>query len=283
MASVGIGYTDGRLTMEQLYAVCLPTPEKPAESVYLYNPDGGGKLSTVVKRADGTVLNTYVWYGEKISNLWELSRYKVLGGYEAIKPLSAGDYVLEFAIEDKPFYRFPFSISEINSDDPYAPAGKRYFMDGPWNDYGNIFYQRNDPQSLLSFTTWVRDKSGHENKRSVPYELKLARGKDGKVLAEDVATMRLVPRWNKIEFLLRPIEGDKNSYFKAGDVLREDGPYNLRFALDGKPYGTYSFTVNDGRIQLQGRQVREKADPMTWIVDYVYGGKYTSWWIKRTK
>ena len=40
LASVGIGYTDGRLNMDRLYAICLPTPEKPGESVYTYNPDG---------------------------------------------------------------------------------------------------------------------------------------------------------------------------------------------------------------------------------------------------
>ena len=33
---------------------------------------------------------------------------------------------------------------------------------------------------------------------------------------------------------------------------------------------------------MQGRQVREQTDPLDYIVDYLYGGRYTSWWIKRT-
>ncbi len=281
LGAVGIGYTDGRLRIDKLYAVCLPTPERASSSNYAYDPDGGGKLTTVVKRADAQTLNTYVWYGENISSLWELSRYKVVGGYEAVKPLSAGSYVLEFQLEDKPFYRFPFSIVTMPSDDPYQPAGTRYFIEGPWNEYGNVFYQRNDPESSLRFTTWVQDKIGHAGKRSVPYAAQIVRVKDGKVLATDTATLRLEPHWLQLDLLFHPAGGDANTYFKAGEVLREDGAYKAQLTIDGKPFGTYPFTVQGGKIQLQGRQVRERTEPMTYIVDYLYGGRYTSWWIKR--
>ena len=30
-----------------------------------------------------------------------------------------------------------------------------------------------------------------------------------------------------------------------------------------------------------GKQVRENTDPMVYIVDYLSGGRYTSWWIRR--
>src|SRR5437016_5865113 len=116
LESVGVGYGDGRVNISRLYAVCLPKPAKPSASNYLYDPDGGGKLTTLVKTADGKLLNTYVWYAESIGGLWELSRYKVVGGYESIKPLTPGNYLLEFAIEDKPFYKFPFSVTELKND-----------------------------------------------------------------------------------------------------------------------------------------------------------------------
>ena len=278
---VRIGYTDGRLGIGRLYAVCLPAPARQSTSAYAYDPDSGGKLSTVVKTADGKVLNSYVWYGESISGLWELSRYKVVGGHEAVKPLAPGSYLLEFAVEDKPFYRFPFSVVTIKSDDPYQPAGNRYFLEGPWNDYGNIFYQRNDPQSSLRFTTWVQDKVGNQNKASVPYDVKLVSARDGRVLASHTGTLRLEPRWSKADLYFRPAGGDQNAYFKAGDLLREDGRYSIRLALDNKQYGEYPFVVKGGRIELQGKQIRENTDPMVYIVDYLYGGRYTSWWIAR--
>lgn len=51
--------------------------------------------------------------------------------------------------------------------------------------------------------------------------------------------------------------------------------------MDDKLYGEYPFVVKSGRIQFQGKQVRETTDPMVYIVDYLSGGRYSSWWIKR--
>jgi hypothetical protein len=235
----------------------------------------------VVKSADGKVINTYVWYAQNVSGLWEMSTYEVVGGRQAEKPLAAGNYLLEFAIDGKPFTRFPFTVSETKNDDPYQPAGSRYFIEGAWNDYGNIFYQRNDPQSSLTFTTWVQDKRGNQNESSTPYDIKLINLKDGKALGEDAGTLRLEPWWLQLKLNFHPAGGNKNSYLKAADLLREDGRYAVRLNMGGKPYGEYPFTVKGGRIEFQGKQVREKTNPMDFIVDYLAGGRYSSWWLKR--
>ena len=278
--SVSVGYVSGRLSIDRVYAPCLPAPGKQSTSNYDYDPDVGAKLTTVVKTADGKALNTYVWYASRIGSLWELSRYKIIGGHQSVQPLTAGSYVLEFAANDKPFYRFPFTVTEGKNEDPYQPAGTRYFIEGAWNEYGNIFYQRNDPESVLKFTTWVQDKAGKQATTLTPYDLKLVSLKDGKVIAEDSGNFRLEPRWQKADLLIHH-PGNKAVYFKAGELLRADGRYAFRFSVDGKPYGTYPFEVKGGRIQLQGKQIREKTDPIIAIVDYLSGGRYTSWWIKR--
>jgi len=279
--SVSVGYQDGRLNLDKLYAVCLPTPAKQSGSNYPYDPDSGGKLTTLVKTGDGKLLNTYVWYAESIGGLWELSRYKVVGGYESVKPLTPGNYLLEFAAEDKPFTRFPFSVIEIKNDNPYQPAGNRYFIKGAWDEYGNIFYQRNDPQSALTFTTWVQDIRGNQNKTATAYDVKLINLKDGKAFGEEVGTLQLQPRWQELKLFFHPVGGDKNAFMKAGDLLREDGKYTVRLTIDNKLYGDYPFTVKAGRIEFQGRQVREKTEPLSYIVDYLSGGRYSSWWVTR--
>ncbi|NOT58098.1 MAG: hypothetical protein HOP18_26130 [Deltaproteobacteria bacterium] len=280
--NVTIGYVDAKVRLGTLYAVCLPVPTTPSDSPYPYNPDDGEKLTTLIKRADGTVLTTYVWYAEHISGLWELSRYKVLGGDTAVKSLTAGDYLLEFTIAGKPFSRLPFTVTELPSDDPYQPPGTRYFLEGAWNSYANLFYQRNDPQSSFRFTVWLQDKQGKESKRSVPYTATIVRTGDGTVVAQDEGTLRLEPRWLKADLLFHPANGDKNAYTKAEEVLREDGGYSVRLSLDGKPYGTYPFTVKDHTIQMQGHQRREGTDPVDAITDYISGGRYRSWWITKT-
>jgi hypothetical protein len=60
-----------------------------------------------------------------------------------------------------------------------------------------------------------------------------------------------------------------------------DGRYSVRLTLDNKQYGEYPFVVKGGRIELQGNQIRANTDPMVYITDYLSGGRYTSWWIKR--
>jgi hypothetical protein len=281
LGSLRVGYGDGRLQVEKLYAVCLPPPARQSKTNYPYEPDDGGLLSMRVKHADGQLLSTYVWYAERIGTLWELSRYKVVGGHESVKPLGAGDYLLEFAADDKLFGRFAFSVVTVKSDDPYQAAGNRYFIEGPWNEYGNLYYQRNDPQSSLVFTTWVQERSGHQGKRSVPYEIKLIRSRNGQVLADEAATLRLEPRWLTVTLYFHPANGDRNSFYKAADVLNEDGEYHIRFVVDGKLHGEYPFTVKNGQIQLQGRQVWQGTEPLDYITDYIAGGRYTSWWLKR--
>ena len=76
-------------------------------------------------------------------------------------------------------------------------------------------------------------------------------------------------------------------FVSANRRVREDrrfvvgrGIFVADIKRDGKPYGNYDFTVIGGKIQLQGRQL-EATEPSTRIVDYLYGGRYRSWWIPR--
>ena len=213
--------------------------------------------------------------------LVELSRYKVLGGLSQSN-LWRGTVCIGVRRRGQTFTRYPFTVVELKNDDPYTPAGTLYFIEGAWNEYGNIYYQRNDPQSAISFTTWLQDKRGNQNPILVPYELKLVNVKTGKVLGEETGSFRMEPHWLKAQLNFHPA-GDKNSYLKGADLLREDGRYSVRLAIDGKPYGDYPFTVEGGKIQLQGRQVRQNTDGLDYIVDYLSGGRYTSWWLKRDK
>ena len=111
--------------------------------------------------------------------------------------------------------------------------------------------------------------------------MKLVNTRDGRVIASDSGNLRLEPRWLQAKLFFHPAGGDKNAHLKGGDLLREDGRYSVRLNINSKPYGEYPFVVKGGRIELQGKQIREKTDPMVYIVDYLSGGRYTSWWIKR--
>src|SRR6185436_4271055 len=100
----------GALYIDSLYARCLPKPSKASSSNFEYNPYDGGKLSSVLKDKNGQVVNIFVWYGHNVQSLWEMERYEIVGGAQALKKLAPGGYTLEFAIEDKTFQKFPFSV-----------------------------------------------------------------------------------------------------------------------------------------------------------------------------
>jgi hypothetical protein len=127
----------------------------------------------------------------------------------------------------------------------------------------------------------LRSKTNLSTKTSVPYDVKLVNTRDGRVLAADSGSLRLEPRWLKLSLNFKPAGGVPNAYFKGGDLLREDGRYSIRLTIDNKPYGEYPFVIKGGRIELQGKQIREKTDPTVYITDYLSGGRYTSWWIER--
>lgn len=280
LGALGISYTSGQLQLEKVYAVCLPQPATPSDSNYAYSPDQGGKLATQLKGADGAVLTTYVWSAENIGGLWELSNYKVIGGEQSIRPLAAGKYELEFLLEGKSFQRFAFTVDTLPSDDPYQPPGTRYFLDGAWSEYGNVFYQRNDPQQSLRFSTWVQERAGHAQQKSLPYSAELVRGRDGRVIGRDAGELRADQHWRQLDVSFQRVGEAADATVKAAAVLGEDGAYRVRFSVDGKLRGEYPFAVAGGKIQLQGRQ-RDGTPPIDRIVDYLYGGRYRSWWLPR--
>jgi hypothetical protein len=77
---------------------------------------------------------------------------KDLDGFR-LSDAGAGDYAAEWLIDGEPFYRLPFSVSEITSDDPYA-SGSKWAIDGPWGEFIAVKVPRGNvvsPISLMFF------------------------------------------------------------------------------------------------------------------------------------
>lgn len=52
-------HQEGWFGLDSMYATFLPRIE--SRSLYPYNPDAGGKLTTVLKRADGSKVGIFTW------------------------------------------------------------------------------------------------------------------------------------------------------------------------------------------------------------------------------
>jgi len=138
----------------------------------------------------------------------------------------------------------------------------------------------NPDSGLARRLSWVQDRITQPKENLVPYEVQLVRVRDGKVLGHDKGELHADAQWKPLEVYFHAGDGDASPELKAADVLGEDGAYRIRFDTSGKLYGTYSFSVAGGKIPLQGRQL-ETTEPASRIVDYLYGGRYRSWWIPR--
>ena len=269
---------DGYLMLGNMIATCLPEPVRKGSSAYPYNPDDGGRFSIVVKTAKGQLLTTYVWSVEKISTLWELRDYKVIGGQASIKPLTSGDYVLEFALEDKTFYRFPFSVASKKSEDIYEP-GIFPILNGAWDEYGVFYIYK--PDRYTQFFVWLRD-TGKPRTQPTPIAMRLIRKSDNRLLAmtRPDNAVKLTSDWKRFTLSFNPVTEDgqltNSGEFHASEILKTDGVYLVQLTLDNKPYGEYEFAIKNGQIQPQGRQVREAANAMQFIEDI-----NNAWYLKR--
>ncbi|HEV2864164.1 MAG TPA: hypothetical protein VGX48_24415, partial [Pyrinomonadaceae bacterium] len=259
--NVGVG-PRGVLSIGSLYAHCLPEPARRGATAFAYNPYDGGKLSAVLKASNGQPLNTFVFYAEKIAGLWELSRYEVVGGPQALKPLAVGSYVLDFALEDKVFQRFPFSVSTVESKDVYRP-GTVYLLDGPWADYAELYYPK--PDRYTQLWVWLRDaENTGPRPREVQYTLRLVRERDGKLIAEGggaTSAMVLRPHWSGYKLSFRPlaVPAGGPAEFHASELLASEGDHRIELSLDGKPYASYRVTVKGGQLQRDPAHARDAA------------------------
>jgi hypothetical protein len=243
---------EGSLYISKLYGKCLPMPAAKSTTSYEYNPYDGGKLSTILKDGKGQVVNTFVWYGEKIFSLWELSKYEIVGGPEALKKLMPGNYTLEFAIEGRVFQTFPFALTTKQGGDQFHPQ-TMYMMDGEWRDYAQIYAPNRD--RFIKLYVWLRnlDATGAPTDAPLPVKVRLIRVKDKQLMAEsdDRLELNLTHRWESVDIAFnKPGAAASKDYseFKLTEVLAMDGQYRFELTVAGKPYSDFTFNVKNGNI-----------------------------------
>lgn len=269
---------NGRLYFKDLRATFLPPASSP-RGLTPYNYQDGGKLTSILRRSDGTVVDKRFWNGKNLDGpYWFVETFPINGAYtQSIDvQMTPGEYMLEFYVEGKPFYRFPFSVVKEGavSDDPFAKgAGDKLVLEGPWNDYGYIFLEEAKPESPFLFKTWLRLPV---KKRNIEFNIEL-RNKAGKLIGQENKsgrTIDLLPYWERRTFNFYKPGGSRINGF---DILRKDGDYEIKLTLEGKHYATYPFSVKGGKIVYLPEQTRGEANFMTMIE-----GGNDAWFVKRS-
>ncbi len=192
----------------------------------------------------------------------------------------AGKYELAYYSGGTKFYSFPFELIIKSSGDPYKPK-KLMLLNGAWNNYAFLRKTSNESHGKWEFRVFMRSDDG--SYQQTKGQVLMVRDKDKKVVAVGSSGFRREGRWTRQDMTLQK-PGKKNpkgEYYSNQDFYAnrdklEDGAYTLNFNTDGKLYGAYKFMVKNGDIQVQGRQIRESTDPLSFIEG---GGR--EFWMKK--
>ena len=199
--------------------------------------------------------------------------------YSNMKLTQPGKYVMDFYIGEKRFYTFDFSVRTVEPANPFDGA-TLYLTDGPWNDWGYLFYPDADPSQNLIWKVWLREAT--HTRASHKVRVEIVRDKDKKLICQSRENTSYSFRndWVRYSFDMvnPPVKTSGGAYFKAKDLLAVDGGYTLTMKIDGAVYGVWKFRVEGGKFNHTGQTVRGTADPMT----FVEGGK-DAFWYKREK
>jgi hypothetical protein len=257
-------HENGKAGFMDIKATFLP-PAKGTKVAENYNEVDGGKLESVIKKADGSVHDRRFWRGVPLQNpFWNVF---YTGSFIQMSP---GDYTLEFLVEGKPFYRFPFSVvNEKGGDDPFAPGAKdKLTLKGAWETYGYLYLEQNNPELMLYFKTWIRAPY----QKSVESRAEIFR--DGKLIAEHESSPTIQVKWQTESISFR--KPGNGSQVIGADIFGKDGDYKVVLKYDGSVYGEYPFSIKGGKFVYLPEQTRGEADFMTMIE-----GGNNSWYVKR--
>ena len=207
----------------------------------------------------------------------------------------AGAYALEFFLDGAHFYTFPFQVRIIGSDDPYASDDKVYALDGPWMDALCIELPHPaDPDAHLIVKKYLRVPDFNQPDLTYLMGAQLARNGQPLLYGKNLVTYGARPVWSVQQLnLAKPWKGHSGTvageHLQVKDIL-EDGTYTLTLSYytgqsgmagsekphpgpAGQSSEVYTFSVEAGKIQPQGPQVRESTPPER----FVEGGREHFW------
>jgi hypothetical protein len=249
-------------------------------------PGTDAKVWAVIKKEGGQDLYRLDFMVEKLASPYYLldfySAVDLAGGGKTINTVECrlgqpGKYRMDFFLDGQKFFTFPFEISKVSPSDPFS-GEESFFIDGEWERWAYLYYSEANINRMVQWKVWLRNKAATREKDVKP-SLDVV-GPDGKIVAVGPVgvTYTLGQRWNRFAIDLhhpsKSVSG--GALMKASELLAKDGQYSLTLKLNGIPYGTWKFRVEGGRPAYEGRTLRGKADPIT----FIEGGK-DAWWYEK--
>lgn len=245
----------------------LPLHEEgKSEKVSYGNHPSQHSLTMKIRKSTGEVLeNDYHFkaYPESGSEVFWTTQHTPLA-----KVNGEGDYTIEFYIDDKLFYKYPFKVKKEASSDPYSPQAT-YYSEGAWNDYG--FFTLEGTDRSVSWNLFLNKSHTVGDDNAVKVKVQIL--KAGKVIAENDENLDLT-RVANYSWVPRKYVLAKPGRLPFSIKDMSDGQYEAIVTINGKKQ-IHPFAVKGGEFQPSGRQDRS-TDP-TRLIE----GGGTSWFYIR--
>lgn len=165
-----------------------------------------------------------------------------------VKVGQSGDFVMAVKLGNETITKFPFTLKEEVSSDPFKP-GKTFVREGPWRDLAFVAVLTDDVEARLQFNWWMstRELPSGMTRPKVTVHV-LANGKEiaasrGPVVPDTVDWYF----YERHELYMPTLP--KNRWLSMSDLSKLNGEIAFVVKANGQPIKTYKTQVAGGQLQ----------------------------------
>lgn len=296
----------GDLRLGELRLAFLPETEAGGSNAEYGTLDNQHRITAVLSKG-GAEAGKFIFNFDSREGAFSTMRATSGNGYiESFNFTESADCVLDFFVDAKKIFSFPFRVEKKASKDAYAKDGARYFLTGAWSEYGFMQVSSNAKMPIKWFFFLCNQNlSGNE---SIDVFADVELFKDGKLYGSwnqqaGVKGNEDKANWLSANRIWRAVgDGDGMPFYTlnkdGGEIMLpshlKDGKYEVRIIyydkqkirdkpkmiagqFQSKPGAdVFAFEIKGGKVVQQGRQVSAPSPELM-----IQGGRFDSFVLRK--
>lgn len=218
----------------------------------VFPPAGNETATFMITKPSGEVVARVPLRLERLEGFPAFALFRPEAGNPGnVRLGQGGDFVMAVKIGNETITKFPFTLKEQTSSDPFSP-GKQFVREGSWRDLAFVGVLTDDPEARLQFNWWMstRELPSGMTRPKVTVHV-LANGKE-------IATSRgpVVPDtvdwyFYKQHELYVPASpaSPKAHWLSMADLSKLSGEIAFVVKANGQPIKSFKTQVTGGQLQ----------------------------------
>lgn len=215
----------------------------------VFPPAGNEAATFMITKPGGEVVASVPLRLERLEGFPAFALFRPAAGNPGnVKVGQSGDFVMAVKLGNETITKFPFTLKEEVSSDPFKP-GKIFVREGPWRDLAFVAVLTDDPEARLQFNWWMstRELPSGMTRPKVTVHV-LANGKEiaasrGPVVPDTVDWYF----YERHELYMPTLP--KNRWLLMSDLSKLNGEIAFVVKANGQPIKTYKTQVAGGQLQ----------------------------------